>query len=236
MEIKNLLTRVNYTPMHPKNNEYIVIHYTGNKGDTAKNNCNYFLDTNRGASANYFVDEDNIYCCVEPQNKSWHCGGGMQSSQGGSVYGKCTNSNSIGIEMCLWDKNGNERQGTIDNTIALTKWLMAKYHIPITKVVRHWDVVGKDCPSGWTGNSNVKWQNFLNKLKDGDDDMTKDEVIKIAKEANAEIINKIGADIGAIFTKIEKIEELLAKRNEQIWEQKVRIDDLERKLSTDDGK
>ena len=232
MEIKNLLTKVNYTTMHNKSNEYIVIHYTGNKGDLAKSNCNYFLDTNRGASANYFVDEDNIYCCVEPQNKAWHCGGGMQSSQGGSVYGKCTNSNSIGIEMCLWDKNGNERQGTIDNTIALTKWLMAKYHIPISKVVRHWDVVGKDCPSGWTGNSNTKWQNFLNKLQGGDD-MSKDEVLQLIQEAikpiikendrQNEVINAIGVDLTYHSNDIRELQSGHKKQNELLYDIRTKV-------------
>ena len=31
---------------------FIVIHFTGNNGDTALNNCNYFSGANRGASAN----------------------------------------------------------------------------------------------------------------------------------------------------------------------------------------
>ena len=34
---------------------FIVIHFTGNNGDTALNNCNYFSGANRGASANYFI-------------------------------------------------------------------------------------------------------------------------------------------------------------------------------------
>ena len=37
--------------------KYIVIHYTGNNGDTALNNCKYFQGANRNASAHYFVDD-----------------------------------------------------------------------------------------------------------------------------------------------------------------------------------
>ena len=39
-----------------KDIDYIVIHYTGNSGDTALNNCKYFQGASRGASAHYFVD------------------------------------------------------------------------------------------------------------------------------------------------------------------------------------
>ena len=39
----------------------------------------------------------------------------------------------------------------IDNTVKLTKILMQKFNIPITNVIRHYDVSGKLCPGiiGW---------------------------------------------------------------------------------------
>ena len=43
---------------------FIVIHFTGNNGDTALNNCNYFSGANRGASAHYFIGDDGIYQSV----------------------------------------------------------------------------------------------------------------------------------------------------------------------------
>ena len=55
--------------------KYIVIHYTGNKKDTAYANANYFKGINRNASAHFFVDNDNIYQTVALKNKAWHCGG-----------------------------------------------------------------------------------------------------------------------------------------------------------------
>ena len=43
------------------NIKYIVIHYTSNDGDTAKNNADYFANNkNLSASAHYFVDENTI--------------------------------------------------------------------------------------------------------------------------------------------------------------------------------
>ena len=38
--------------------QYIVMHYTANNGDTAKNNCDYYHRVGGlQASAHYFVDE-----------------------------------------------------------------------------------------------------------------------------------------------------------------------------------
>jgi len=145
--------------------QYIVIHYTANRGDTAKNNADYFArEGGLNASAHYFVDESNVWQSVKDTDTAWHCGGGLQGSGGASFYQKCTNSNSIGIEMCLNDKNGNIRQGTVNNAIELTKTLMNKYNIPASRVIRHWDVTSKSCPGGFTGNNNANWNNFKAKL------------------------------------------------------------------------
>ena len=37
--------------------KYIVVHYTANDGDTAKNNADYYARESIKASAHYFVDE-----------------------------------------------------------------------------------------------------------------------------------------------------------------------------------
>ena len=144
--------------------QYIVIHYTANKGDTALNNINYFANNSVEASAHYFVDESNIYTSVPVSDTAWHCGGKRQSSSGGKWYEKCSNSNSIGIEMCLWDKQGNIREGTVKNTIELTKHLMSLYGIPVENVIRHWDVNGKSCPQPFTGDNNARWTSFKQQL------------------------------------------------------------------------
>ena len=65
----------NYDVCSSRSVSYIVIHYTGNKKDTAYANANYFKGANRNASAHFFVDNDNIYQSVALKNKAWHCGG-----------------------------------------------------------------------------------------------------------------------------------------------------------------
>lgn len=55
---------------------YIVIHDTSNKSSTATaiNHYNYFSGGNRGASAHYFIDKDNIIQIIEDKDAAWHVG------------------------------------------------------------------------------------------------------------------------------------------------------------------
>lgn len=142
---------------------YIVIHYTGNDGDTDENNGNYFKNNYVGASAHYFVDSDSVTRTVADKNIAWHCGDDV-------YYHKyCRNSNSIGIEICDDNYSGSiyPSAQTIENAILLTQRLMKKYNIPKGNVVRHWDVTHKICPAYWCGSSSndKKWKTeFWDKL------------------------------------------------------------------------
>ena len=156
--VKNLTT-INYTKGN-KGRKYIVIHYTGNKTDTAAANANYFKSVNRGASAHYFVDRTQVVQVVDDANTAWAVGKNYGSN---NMFGTVTNSNSISIEMC--STGGKIADETYDNTVALTKSLMKKYNIPASRVVRHWDVCSKVCP-GWSGwGANGKDASIWNQFK-----------------------------------------------------------------------
>lgn len=99
--------------------KWIVIHYTGGKNDTAMANSNYFKNTNRGASAHYFVDEITVVQVVKDENTAWAVGRNYGSN---NLFGKCTNNNSISIEMC--STGGKIADATYRNTVELTKSLM----------------------------------------------------------------------------------------------------------------
>lgn len=139
--------------------EYIVMHYTANRGDTAKNNADYFAREYVGASAHYFCDESGVWQSVKDTDVAWHCGGGLQGSGGATFYGMCQNSNSIGVEMCLHDKAGNIRQGSIKTAVSLVRELMKKYGIPAERVIRHHDVTGKRCPAPMVDDITL-WNDF----------------------------------------------------------------------------
>lgn len=140
---------------------YIVIHYTANNGDTAKNNADYFARTpNLSASAHYIVDENTVWQSVLDKDTAYHCGNKTYRHK------DCRNDNSIGIEMCSRkDARGQYyiKDEVVERTIALTKELMQKYDIPVTNVLRHYDVTGKVCPAPFV-NDAKQWQNFLSKL------------------------------------------------------------------------
>lgn len=148
---------------------YIGIHYTSNDGDSDEANGNYFKDAIRNASAHYFVDSDSVTRSVPDNYIAWSVGGGKWNdcgiTGGGRLYGICTNANSINIELCDDCKDGvvKATQATIDNAIELTKFLMVKYNIPASNVIRHFDVNGKHCPAYWMDNN--AWENeFHSKL------------------------------------------------------------------------
>ena len=143
--------------------KFIVIHYTGNKKDTAKNNATFFHNGARKSSANYFMDEAECYQSVALNNAAWAVGGT-------SVYkhADCRNKNSISIEMCC-SGNSIVSEKTINNTAYLCAEL-CKY-IGITAdtvdifVLRHYDVWDKQCPAQWATENSAGWMTFKEKVK-----------------------------------------------------------------------
>lgn len=144
--------------------KYIVIHYTGNKGDTAENNAKFFATSNtRKAGAHFFVDKNGtIYKSVNINRTAWAVGGKYSLSNGaGTYYGKCTNTNSVSIELCDCCQETNWEQ--MKATRQLVTYIQKK--CPNAKtIIRHWDVNGKDCPAPMTGANNKKWKLLHNKI------------------------------------------------------------------------
>ena len=196
MEIKENLTNINFNKMSNKVNKYIVIHYVG-AVSTAYNNSVYFKNVNRSASANYFVDENEIYRVVADSDKAWHCGDKLKSGNGGAYNGKCTNSNSIGIEMCCYNNNGkiDVSEKVISNTIELVKELMAKYNISIDNVIRHYDVTNKICPAPLVEDES-RWIDFKNRLVSNS---TQQVIQEENKNTNIGIIAKIQSTLNTRY-------------------------------------
>ncbi len=190
--------------------KYIAIHYTANDGDTALSNAKYFARGNRGASAHYFVDSNNIIQSVEDNYVAWSVGGSKYSdcskTGGGKFYGICNNSNSINIELCDDIKNGNiyPTEAAISNAIDLVRSLMKKYNISSNNVIRHFDVNGKRCPAYWCGDSqkNAKWQEFKSRLEE--------QVVKQNIKINGKIktVDAINKD-GYTYIKIRGLSDIL---------------------------
>jgi len=154
--------------------QYLVIHYTGNDGDSAAGNAAYFRNNIVRVSAHYFVDDTTVYRSVPDLRIAWAVGGAKYANAhltgGGSMYGILTNANSLSVELCDTRRDGvlQATEATLENAAALCRKLMAEYAIPVENVYRHFDVTGKRCPGYFI--DPVRWAEFKTRLEE--DSMT----------------------------------------------------------------
>ena len=184
---------IRFLAAHPTNTwsrngqkiEYIVLHYVG-AVSTAENNAEYLhRDSNLGWSAHFFTDEVSVWQSVPLDESAGHCG---VDYSGGTApfWGKCRNKNSIGIEMCC-KKDSNDNwfiePETVTRTVALVRWLMQEYNIPMSNIVRHYDVCWKTCPEPWVRDP-AQWESFKKRLSEDviHLDMTKAELARLITE------------------------------------------------------
>lgn len=166
MNIKTLLANVtNRWSRNGQSIEYIVMHYVG-AVSSAKNNAEYLhRDKNLGWSAHFFTDEIDTYQSVPLDESAGHCGVDYSGGKA-PLWGKCRNKNSIGIEMCCKkDSAGNWfiEPATVDRTVDLVRWLMKQFNIPVSRVVRHYDVCWKRCPEPWVRDP-LQWEDFKKRI------------------------------------------------------------------------
>jgi N-acetylmuramoyl-L-alanine amidase CwlA len=185
INITKCTSTANTTVKSNRSIKYIVIHYTAGTRSTAgsaKAIAQYFGRSSTGASADFIVDDATIVQFnPDPKNRyCWSVGGSKYSnpatSVGATYYNKCTNSNSISIEMCSSKTNTSSllasdtdwyiTDATTNNAVELTKYLMNLYNIPASNVIMHHHVTGKICPNPWCVNESrlSKWNAFKAKL------------------------------------------------------------------------
>jgi N-acetylmuramoyl-L-alanine amidase CwlA len=185
VDIINKFSTVHTTAKPNREIKYIVIHYTAgvtSKAGSALNTADYYPRSNN-VSADFTVDDSCAVCYNRDilNRYTWHCGGNKYNTRGGSLYGKCTNANSIGVEICSTNstgkmQNANDRSysftsAAVNNAVELVRQLMKWYSIPAENVIRHYDVTGKPCPGiiGWNieSGSEAEWQKFKSRLTNG---------------------------------------------------------------------
>lgn len=146
-----------------KNIKYIIIHNTGNKGDTAINNANYYKNVNtRKAGAHFFIDQQgNVIKSIDLGRTAWSVGGSKYSdcakTGGGKMYGIITNANSVSIELC--DIVDKEPSDAMVKAICKTIKYIRKSCPNANTLYRHFDVNGKHCPVIYMNND--KWTTFV---------------------------------------------------------------------------
>ena len=154
---------ISYAPYERKlsNVKAIVIHSTGNKGDTAENNAKYFATSNmREAGAHYFIDKQGkIYGSIHIKKIAYAVGGAKYNTLGGAkYYGYYTNANTVSIELC----DSTKEEPYNDKQVKALKYLVKfikKRCANCNHIIRHYDVNGKPCPMYLQNNTE------FNKLK-----------------------------------------------------------------------
>lgn len=170
---------------------YIVIHYSAGSIDSDENNGAYFSRERTGTSANVFVDDDSVTISVPLESTAYHCG--VDYSNGKAPFwGKCTNKNSIGIEMCgiANDKFLDMRNKTIKNTVTFTKKIIKKYGIKVKNVIRHYDICGKNCPAPFVKEP-LAWDCFKLNLRGTLKVRTMAAGVKLRRKINGEPVGQL---------------------------------------------
>ena len=144
------------------NPQYIVVHNTDNfaAGADASAHARAQYNGNLSTSVHYYTDDkDTVYQAAPHGRGCWHVG----VDYGGRLFGTVNNKNSIGVEMCV--QAGYDFQKAFTNTAAFVRQLMAETDIPADRVLQHYDVCAKNCPSQIRAKR--KWEEFQRQIKSG---------------------------------------------------------------------
>lgn len=167
MKIQERLARQeNYSTKVRPHIRYLVIHFTANDGDSAKNNADHFAREVAGVSAHYFADGAEIWRSVPEKCPAWHCG-----TKGIYFHPHCRNANSIGIALCCRkDANGQYyfTEETIVAATHLTRMLRDRYNILTGNILRHYDVTRKVCPEPFVRSAGA-WERFIEQVCKGEE-------------------------------------------------------------------
>lgn len=128
----------------------VVVHYTANPGSTGWQNRNYFenlKDTKKTKVSSHFIIgiDGTIIQCIPLDEISY------ASNE--------RNGDTISIECCHLEKNGEFTEETYDSLVKLTAWLAGEYNLTEDDILRHYDITGKKCPKDFVVHEE-KWEQF----------------------------------------------------------------------------
>lgn len=156
-----------YESNHP---QYIVVHNTDNfaagadASAHARAQCNGNFD---GMSVHYYTDDKGtVYQAASHGRGCWHVG----VNYGGRLFGTVNNRNSIGVEMCV--QAGYDYNKAFAHTVEFVRQLMAETGIPTDRVLQHYDVCAKNCPSQIRARG--MWEEFKHRIGKGGSGHTED--------------------------------------------------------------
>lgn len=131
----------------------VVIHYVGNPATSAEANRNYFASLATGtentyASSHFIVGlEGEVIQCIPLTEIAY--------------ASRDRNGDTVSIEVCHPDAEGEFSAVTYDRVVELTAWLCAEFDLKAeTDVLRHYDVTEKQCPLYYVEHPEA-WDAFL---------------------------------------------------------------------------
>ena len=199
MNLKKQLISMNYSKGQVIKPKYIVIHETANtaRGANAQMHWRYWnTNENAQSSVHFVVDDHEVVQLAEFElGKCWRCWH-VGDNKG---HSDITNSNSIGIEICV-NSDGNFEKAR-QNCIEFVKWLMPQVKLGSEKVVRHYDASGKHCPATMLDNPKL-WDDFKSQIKqtNASASVRKEEV-----KVDALKLGSSGDDVKALQDKLNKL-------------------------------
>lgn len=135
---------------------YIAVHMTGNtrKGADAPAHANLQSRGNsRQASWHEQIDDKVVIQSFPHTAQCWHSGKGRDRG----------NLNAIALELCV--NSDGDYGKMIENAVARIRDLMAMYNIPLSNVIQHHDLSGKNCPRELRqGKHGITWNSFLSMI------------------------------------------------------------------------
>lgn len=136
----------------------IVVHYVANPGTSARQNWSYFnnLADQTGpdavsASSHYIIGIDGEILQGIPLDEVAYAN-----------YPR--NDDTVSIECCHPDDTGEFSEETMKSLVRLTAWLCGELHLDEKDVIRHYDVIGKNCPKYYVENES-EWKEFKKAVK-----------------------------------------------------------------------
>ncbi|WP_044294475.1 N-acetylmuramoyl-L-alanine amidase [Robinsoniella peoriensis] len=142
---------------------YIIVHNTDNfnAGANALAHAKAQYNGNfDNMSAHYYTDDgETVYQAASNGSGCWHVG----VNYGGRLFGTVNNKNTIGVEICV--QAGYDFDKAFNNTAEFVRQLMVETGIPAERVLQHYDVCAKNCPSQIRAKG--LWEEFKRKIQSG---------------------------------------------------------------------
>lgn len=160
---------------------YITIHNTANDA-SAMSEISYMLGNNNKVSYHYAVDDTRAVQGIPLSRNAWHAGDGNGTG----------NRKTIAIEICYSKSGGKKFTAAEKNAAKLTAILLKENGWGISRVKRHKDWSGKNCPHRTIKNGWKRWLNLvqaeLDALNGKTTSTSKKSTVKDVKDFKVKII------------------------------------------------